>query len=85
MVNLGPQHNLGKGDIKVNLKKLMEYITMNADRKVVRNDPFVDKYWKHIKKLATSPDVVDLFAKKADGKCYVVSILLSHPMHIYIN
>ena len=78
MINLGPQHNLGKGDIEVNLKECMEYIVMNADRKVVRNDPFVKKYWKHIKKLAVSPNVVDLFAKNADGKCIccVYSIVL---------
>lgn len=60
-VELGDHDTLTRGPVQINVRECMEYITANADLNIIRNDPFVMKYWSYIKKLAMADEVVCLF------------------------
>lgn len=68
-ITLGKHHQTREGEpITVNLRSSMEYITSEASRDEILEDPFVTKYWGLIKSLAVSVTTVQLFTKDADGK-----------------
>ena len=49
----------------------MEYITANAVLDIIRNDPFVVKYWSYIEKLSMADEVVYLFDILDDGEFFL--------------
>ena len=67
-VTLGKHHTMMHGDIKVNLQASMEYITSEAERDVILEDPFVVEHWVLIGELAESFMTVRLFDKFENGK-----------------
>ena len=60
-------HKVRNGDIKVNVRDCLDYLTADADRAHILERPFVKKYWTHILEMATAEETVDLFDKDTWG------------------
>ena len=67
-ITLGDHHKLTRGQVKINIKECMEYITANTNWDVVQNNPFVKKYWEYIEMLAIADEAVCLLDLKDDGE-----------------
>ena len=77
-VTLGEQHTVTQGEVVINLKRCMEFLTANADRKVIKEEPFIKEHWVLIEKLAAAENAVRLFDKNDDGKYYFCHIHIYH-------
>ncbi len=52
-----------RGDITINIKECMEFLTANVDREQILNGRFVRENWQLIQDLAEAPTVVNIFDK----------------------
>lgn len=68
-VTLGNHHQMNANEplIQVNMRTSMEYLTQEADREKIANDPFLVDNWSLISSMADSPTAVELFKKHDDG------------------
>ena len=67
-ITLSDVHKMTHGDEKVNVRKLMTYITAEADRAEILKIAFIKRHWSQIKLLAESRTVVRLFDFLDTGK-----------------
>ena len=52
----------------INIKDCMQYLTADADRKVIMSTPFVKSHWDQIQKLGMCEHVVDLLDEDSWGE-----------------
>ena len=53
-ITLSEVHKMTHGDEKVNVRKLMTYVTAEADRAEILKTDFIKRHWSQIKMLAES-------------------------------
>jgi hypothetical protein len=60
------RHKVRNGDVVVNVRECMSYLTKYADLDYIMKRPFVQNHWEHIERLGTSEDDVDIFDDEED-------------------
>ena len=60
-VTLARHHKMTHGNITVNLRDSMDYLTSEANREVIINTRFITRHWHEIEILGASETPVDLF------------------------
>lgn len=68
-INMGANHHrhIADKEVWVYTDEAMEYITAEADRSVIMESSFVQKYWSQIEQLAMCEREVDIFKKSTWG------------------
>jgi len=69
-IDMGPFHyrTRAKKHVHINIKDCMQYLTADADRKVITSTPFVKSHWDQIQKLGMCEHVVDLLDEDSWGE-----------------